>query len=736
MFISRGGEKSIPISTVIRYKSNICETNGSKNSATPIKTESQFSLNQSLSLGYINAPNINLNNRSFLDNTKENHQVLKTNEYSVESYEDKEKYNKKKYHPSNNIPKPKSLITKEISFKSNPKAVKCNSKKTIEIHEKDYNEIVRPIIRGARYLNICSTQSYDIIKDYNDKRSLTPTQGNYYSISPKKKQEVNKSRSLSNLLLKQKTNEHEITYNTKTYSNNNFQNSNIRLNTLNINRINEEHNEEESKGDLKITRGMRQDRGGVVDLLSLDKEKRKKVFQIKKFTKKKEVPLIEKVKCAKVIQKWWRNIVYEFEQSMKELAKIQAMFRMYLFRKNIFPQIISEHNFKVTLNKLEIPFENLKRNVFERIKNYKPIKINSFAEKVLISIDHRLKLNELLLKQKSFDLIHEKASTNRILLINTKFSKVFQILTLLNYKLNGNKFTTVFKQNQKLQKLKSTTKLIEEKALSLKFKTFYKKTLKNSAQEIQNTLKRNYTFYLLQHSITRIISSIFHSFIERLKIYESKPKLKIKAKSRLLKIISKDTIKEKIFLASIWFKWKRKVKVINASIAAMKIQKKTKKFLVDVKISSLCSTIIRSYLYIPFDKIKQEAHRRILIKSLLIIRNNQLRKLRSSFKLIKHYVAYKLMIMNVGATIIQHKFLNAFPEIKRKRKLREQTRNNNKNIVGNSISVRTGKFKNKYKQSNKSLRNLFVSHFILNILKPFFSKFIKLYKNKHKFKYK
>ena len=119
MFISRGGEKSIPISTIIRYKSNICETNNSKNSVTPIKTESQFSLNQSLSLGYINGPNSNLNNKSFiLDNTKENHQALKTNEYSIESYEDKEKYNKKKYYTSNNIPKPKSLITKEISFKN------------------------------------------------------------------------------------------------------------------------------------------------------------------------------------------------------------------------------------------------------------------------------------------------------------------------------------------------------------------------------------------------------------------------------------------------------------------------------------------------------------------------------------------------------------------------------------------------------------------------------------------
>ena len=615
---------------------------------------------------------------------------------------------------------PKVFLSKEIKFKKKetlppiaPIGYYSTEKKKL-LTKREYEELVKPMQQSG-YFNIVEKKSYSVNKnDPYQTSTYIPLKGDF-------QRGKYKSKSLSHLLMGNKAK----VIKRKRYSSNTQKVNSPKKNVYN-NQLNE------SENHIIITRAMRNEKGGVVDLGSLDKEKRIKTFTISTFQNKDSLSPKEKEKNAKIIQRWLRNIMQYFHDNIEKIIKIQSTFRMFYYRNFVFSKIYEKYMNDLKINKLIIPFENIKKKILHILKNYIPIKINKIQNEKLKYIDWLLKSKILLQKQKVFDIVRQRSLVNKIKIKVRKFTNMVEIVQKKNTNLNGNEIIENLRNNYKKKKLKDATEKLENNKLKKNLRQFDRHCYGSKGSQQSANLR--FFVLVLEKKMKQIYNKTNKYFIDKFSNYETKPKRLLRAKPKLLKRINEIDDIKKLFVVLYWKRWIKKMKSLQAKEAARRLQQKAKRFLTEKKISIIRMYIISQFMKFPFDKIIQEAKRRTLIKGLLVIRSCQLKKLIYSFSMIKEYSKFTHMIRNTGATIIQHKFLNAYPEIKKKRKLREKIKNfkvSREILIQSIIKIqkwfKTSRYNLKINTINK-LREIFISHFLYLNFKPYLRKFLLLYR--------
>ena len=123
--------------------------------------------------------------------------------------------------------------------------------------------------------------------------------------------------------------------------------------------------------DRVITKVMRDESGGVVDLGTIENKSKK--YVVKQFGRKKKEDKSKAVKtnfnpkhrskAAKIIQKWWRDILSNFQGLEGKLQKIQSVWRGYWYRKYLYDIIYYTYMTKVFVEKVNVPLRDKTRNL-------------------------------------------------------------------------------------------------------------------------------------------------------------------------------------------------------------------------------------------------------------------------------------------------------------------------------------------------------------------------------------
>ena len=128
--------------------------------------------------------------------------------------------------------------------------------------------------------------------------------------------------------------------------------------------------------DRKITRKMRTEVGGVVDLrqdISPVNNYKIVKFYKNKNNLNKEVNPKTKIEAARIIQCWWRGLMEEEEIitkiTIKKITKIQSIIRGYLIRKKVFRIIFNYQYYQEFCEKIEdIIYRRYLLNFFEYLR--------------------------------------------------------------------------------------------------------------------------------------------------------------------------------------------------------------------------------------------------------------------------------------------------------------------------------------------------------------------------------
>lgn len=625
-----------------------------------------------------------------------------------------------------NLPvNPQPIISKDIVYKRSqlrlPPLAPINSsrKKEKTMSKKEYDELLKPMQQSG-FFNIQSAKSYGINKT---NPYMTSTFSTYRPLSNDKKYEKNRTISLSNVLLRNRgIEEKKKSYSCHTHK----VKESEKENTFGIKPYDKEKM-------VIITRAMRNDKGGVVDLGRLEKEKRLKTFTISTFKNRKQVPMKEKDKSAKIIQSWWREISELKQKGINSITKIQSLYRMFYYRNYVYPKLKEQKEFEDKINKITIPFKNKRKKILKGLKEYKPLRLEKNGKDNLGSLDWILKMKILLQKQRAFDFIRMKALAYQIKLNVIHFNKVYDIIKRRNILNNGDEFLNNLNKKQRESKLKDVGNTLDNNRLKSKFRKLDRNSY-NNIRDAEKQSRLKMMLILLKSNISKVLNQSKQEAFDNLCEYENRPKRILKSKPKLLKSVQRKDNYKALTLAIYWKRWLKLYKSLKVNEAAKRLQHKAKRHLSEKKFNGINHYIIQTYLQFPFDKIKQEANRRTLIKGLRTIRNNQLKKLYEAFMLVKEYSDFRNMLLNTGASIIQKKFLNAYPKIKQKRKLREKIKNHtvNENIMLEYVS-RIQQWYKKRKTNKRGvvlykLRELLIAHFLYRHFKPFLRDFLLSYR--------
>ena len=153
-----------------------------------------------------------------------------------------------------------------------------------------------------------------------------------------------------------------------------------------------------------MTRDVRVDKGGVVDLVQVKGKKPTKNYQIQKVTNHRSPSGKPKVirynpkdreRSAKIVQGWWREILTNFKNINKKVTKIQAHYRGSLVRSYIFELLyfsllaknfsdkfqepLIKHSRKAVIQKLIEVYGEEVRGKFTVLKIIKIFKVKSFT---------------------------------------------------------------------------------------------------------------------------------------------------------------------------------------------------------------------------------------------------------------------------------------------------------------------------------------------------------------------
>ena len=163
-------------------------------------------------------------------------------------------------------------------------------------------------------------------------------------------------------------------------------------------------------------------------------------------------------------------------------------------------------------------------------------------------------------------------------------------------------------------------------------------------------------------------------------------------------------------------------------------KKEKKKVIPENSITFLINFIIKTYLKNCFRKIRLKAKEVSLKKIIPIADRNKKQYLSRALTTIKDNAKLLTIIMNNKAYLIQHKFINSFPNIKKKRETLALIKSYkvSQRIFLQSVTMIQRWFihsLNRRKDKNKkNLKELFISHFLYRHFKPFMINFLLSYR--------
>ena len=346
--------------------------------------------------------------------------------------------------------------------------------------------------------------------------------------------------------------------------------------------------------DIIIIRGMRSEKGGVVDFTTANPKKSQKNnnyiisydINFKNIYKHPEMKIIS---SAKTIQKWWRNIISLYTDYLNKIRLIQNAFRNYKLQKC---KKQYQLNIKNSDNKPMNKFIKFSLTLLKKVIEVKLINIfNYFLLKMKNAISHNDNQNKIKDKYKYL-----------LLLINDYLKRINNrnALSFIN-KLNSN--------------LKNKNNIILNKNLV-----------------IENN--------------------------EKMRIIPKKGIKKKKKKSRIIFFNGKNLSKmkndkkeiAKFFLKKLYLKlWYKRINAIKNK-ERTRIDKRR-------NISGKTNHLILKNLMIDIlDKIKKEANRRTLIKAFRDINKLKYPILFYSLLKIRKYANVKYNVMNAFASLIQKNY--------------------------------------------------------------------------------
>ena len=148
-------------------------------------------------------------------------------------------------------------------------------------------------------------------------------------------------------------------------------------------------NKNKSNADKIILRGTRNEKGGVVDFSTASPKKyyKKKRYLINLEAKNKNAykyPKWKIISSAKIIQKWWKNVLITYFIHLNKIRKIQKNFRDYLLLK----KSIDNNNDSKIIKKLI--FNDNQKTGITLLKKILEVKITNLFSFVLINLKHSI----------------------------------------------------------------------------------------------------------------------------------------------------------------------------------------------------------------------------------------------------------------------------------------------------------------------------------------------------------
>ena len=373
-------------------------------------------------------------------------------------------------------------------------------------------------------------------------------------------------------------------------------------------------NKKGNGSDILIIRGMRTEKGGVVDFTTSNPKNK---YNINKYDKKNDIinkniykyDKMEIISAAKIIQKWWRRMIFMYYDYLNKIQLIQNTFRNYYNRKCKKKYINNKLKGKVDLEKNEY------EKIHNKNKKFSVILLKKVIEVKIINI-----FNSFLLKIK--DIISYKKNID---ISKQKYIFFFRIIKEYYNKIKNNNYYVFMK---KLENNKNRARN-ELKIINL-INLFFKGKKDLLSKNIYNNKYLNKKYYLYKkddEDINKKKKNILNNTYKNINENQSN-------------IITKP--KDIGFSSN---KYEN-----NNKINSIKIDFNQKK---ERKINHL---LLKHLMVDVIEKIKNEANRRTLIIAFRDINKLKYPMLFYSFLKIKKYSIVKYNVMNAYAKLIQKNY--------------------------------------------------------------------------------
>ena len=517
-----------------------------------------------------------------------------------------------------------------------------------------FMDISNDKIKQNKKKDISQTLSRFLIKPKKKNYSFSEGKNSKYYESKKSYDSIkNKTRTVSKTLANGNKIERYLSEN---YNKKNKYNKGKISNVLNF------FNNKINISDIIITRGMRNEKGGVVDFATNSQKKNciKNKYIINKDITNKNIykyPNWKIINSAKTIQKWWRNKIFLYNDYINKIKLIQNFYRNYNTKKykqknnNKNNKSNLKENEKNKLDEFKYKYKIFSITLIKKVIEAKLIKIYSY---IILSIKDKIltRKNEEVLKEKQIYYIHK--IKEYIKKIRKKYYKLFiKQISLHN-----------FYKNMKIKKELNLFIKCERKSKSYIYNNFNNKTNNplnnNNLKEIKNIKinissnsdyirKKKANKYKIDKNIFFVINSTDNN---NKKISKNSSKIILNEKNiRIFSKVNKNPneiakyILKKIYLIQ-WYK--QMIKIRNAKRTRVDLWKKKKEENKHLLLKNIMMNILK--------KIKKEADRRTLIIAFRDINKLKYPILYYALLKIQKYSIVKYNVLNAYAQLIQKNY--------------------------------------------------------------------------------
>lgn len=423
-----------------------------------------------------------------------------------------------------------------------------------------------------------------------------------------------------------------------------------------------------------MLRGMRDEKGGVVDFCYGGKENDKQ-HVIMKFTKNSMIyPSKKIVENTKKIQKWWRWILITYKRLTRKIIIIQKWIRGYLYRKHF----LNTHSTQLYQEKITENTDDNNTNITN--KNQKAISFGCLFLRELITNKLLGNYNDVIRSLMKYNEYKRKMNDNITKLGMMMRKKIFKdnfiegrTIGLLKDKLlsffimnkeryavsNKKEYFNRWKTNKEFNiiNLRSFTIYSQQEIKPQKFKVLKEQEAQTESIKIEKTIpKRKINSLKVSSLIKSIETPINRDTFNTLKstspldnclLNKKRTVLKSKRKQLLQKRFTTKVLKNALLTKIYFLRWYRKLLAFKNSHKVNLRGKVPKEELNHFK---------TNLLRFPFEQIKKEVKRRKIIKLFFHIRNLKYPVLTYVFEKLKKYSDIKYQFMNAYATVIQQYF--------------------------------------------------------------------------------